>query len=77
MLRAWKADVLQTWGLEGPVKQREVLRYGQYGVVASSGNNPPALSDGALDVHFYTGAEKGKYVWLVWKPLEDSQAEEA
>ena len=69
--------VLQTWGPDGPVKQREVLRYGQYGVVASSGNNPPALTDGALDVHFYTGAEKGKYVWLVWKPLEDIQTDEA
>ncbi|KAK4220707.1 hypothetical protein QBC38DRAFT_333836, partial [Podospora fimiseda] len=60
-----------TWGYEGPVKQHDVLRYGQYGVVASDGNNPPALNEGPNEVHFYSGSEKGKYVWLVWKWLED------
>ncbi|KAK4224243.1 hypothetical protein QBC38DRAFT_25008 [Podospora fimiseda] len=60
-----------TWGNEGPVKHRDVLRYGQYGVVASYGNNPPAPEEGPLQVHFYSGAEKGKYVWLVWKSLEE------
>ncbi|KAK3994282.1 hypothetical protein QBC44DRAFT_340977 [Cladorrhinum sp. PSN332] len=63
--------VAQTWGPNGPVKQKEVLRYGQYGVVASNGNNPPGFGEGPSDIHFYSGAEKGKYVWLVWKSLED------
>lgn len=48
-----------------------MLRYGEYGVVATNAeDSPPSLKDEALDVHFYTGSEKGKWVWLAWKSLE-------
>lgn len=35
-------------------------------------DSPPSLKDEALDVHFYTGSEKGKWVWLAWKSLEEN-----
>jgi hypothetical protein len=27
------------------------------------------LDQAPLPVHFYSGTEKGKWVWLAWKPL--------
>ncbi|KAK0719024.1 hypothetical protein B0T21DRAFT_295694 [Apiosordaria backusii] len=61
--------VKHQWGTEGPVRGREVIRYGAYGVMASDGNNPPEPRDGAVDIHFSTGKERGKAVWLGWKGL--------
>ncbi|KAK4164108.1 hypothetical protein QBC43DRAFT_289341 [Cladorrhinum sp. PSN259] len=69
-----KAAEFGTWGTNGPVKEHDVLRYGQYGVFAGNGNNPPSFAEGPADIHFYSGAEQGKYVWLVWKPLSDESA---
>lgn len=61
---------LQTFGTQGPIPGREVLRYAQYGVLATNApDSPPAKGDAPLEIHFYSGSEKGKYVWLGWKPL--------
>jgi hypothetical protein len=47
-----------------------VLRYAQYGVLATDApDSPPSLDEAPLPVHFYSGIEKGKWVWLGWKPL--------
>lgn len=60
----------QTWGKEGPAPGRESLRYAQYGVFATDGVSPPKAGEPPLDIHFYTGTEKGEYAWLGWKALE-------
>jgi hypothetical protein len=55
-----------------PVDGKEVLRYGQYGVLATNApDSPPSLNDEPLAIHFYSGAEKGKWVWLGWKALDE------
>lgn len=59
----------QTWGEGVPVAGREVLRYSQYGVVATHGISPPAPDEEPLEIHFFTGIEKGKWAWMGWKPL--------
>ncbi|KAK4194690.1 hypothetical protein QBC40DRAFT_311252 [Triangularia verruculosa] len=61
--------IFGTWGTEGPVRGREVIRYGAYGLMASDGNNPPEVRDVAVGIHFSTGKERGKAVWLGWKAL--------
>ncbi|KXX82950.1 hypothetical protein MMYC01_200417 [Madurella mycetomatis] len=66
-------DVFATFGTNGPIPGREVLRYSQYGVMATNGMSPPNFREPALDIHFYSGAEKGKYAWLAWKPLDDAE----
>ena len=66
---------MQTFGTQGPIPGREVLRYAQYGVMATNGESPPALKAAAMDIHFYSGMEKGKWVWLGWKALEDENKE--
>lgn len=64
--------IQQTFGTAGPIPGREVLRYGQYGVMATDAeDSPPSLTEEALNIHFYSGSEKGKWVWLGWKPLGD------
>ncbi|GAB1320986.1 hypothetical protein MFIFM68171_11196 [Madurella fahalii] len=68
-----KGGVFSTFGTSGPIPGKEVLRYGQYGVMATDGMSPPASREPALDIHFYSGAEKGKYAWLGWKSLEDAE----
>ncbi|KAK4039490.1 hypothetical protein C8A01DRAFT_47057 [Parachaetomium inaequale] len=66
-----------TWGTKGPVPGRDVLRYSQYGVFATNAaDSPPALKDEALDIHFYSGAEKGKWVWLGWEFLFDIDSDD-
>ncbi|KAK0663941.1 hypothetical protein QBC41DRAFT_350103 [Cercophora samala] len=64
-----QSGIFGTWGTEGPVRGREVVRYGVFGVMAGNGNNPPDARDRAVDIHFSTGNEGGKAVWLGWKAL--------
>ncbi|EGS17907.1 uncharacterized protein CTHT_0072670 [Thermochaetoides thermophila DSM 1495] len=64
-----KQAVFGTWGLEGPIPGREQLRYGQYGVVATDGISPPQAWEEPLQIHFYSGKEKGQWAWLGWKEL--------
>lgn len=67
-------DPKQTWGDEGPIPGVGVLRYGQYGVFATNApDSPPSLGESPLDVHFYSGIEKGKWVWLGWKQLGEHE----
>lgn len=47
----------------------QVLRFGQYGIMASSGRNPPEVVDKPQEIHFTSYNEVGKYVWLTWMPL--------
>ncbi|KAK0724876.1 hypothetical protein B0H67DRAFT_481070 [Lasiosphaeris hirsuta] len=47
----------------------KVLRWGQYGLMASKNNGPPALTDSPKDIYFVSYSESGKYVWLTWKDL--------
>ncbi|AEO69866.1 43c6182b-3385-4f49-8bb0-d6b8a1f08d67 [Thermothielavioides terrestris] len=59
-----------TWGREGPVPGRDILRAGEYATFASdSANAPPASGDPPLDIHIYMGIEPGKWVFLGWKDL--------
>lgn len=68
--------VSQTFGTHGPIPGREVLRYAQYGVLATDApDSPPALGEAPLPVHFYSGIEKGKWVWLGWKALFEQGVE--
>ncbi|KAK4182568.1 hypothetical protein QBC35DRAFT_444985 [Podospora australis] len=49
----------------GPVPGREILRYGAYGVFASSlGNNPPTPQEGPAEIRLYSASDEGKWVWL-------------
>ena len=53
-----------------------MLRYAQYGVLATDAtDSPPSLKDGPLEIHFYSGSEKGKWVWLGWKPVGEDEPE--
>lgn len=66
---------LQTWGTPGPIPGHEVLRYSQYGVFATNApDSPPALNAEPLAIHFYSGIEKGKWVWLGWESLSKVEA---
>ncbi|AEO69690.1 uncharacterized protein THITE_2053822 [Thermothielavioides terrestris NRRL 8126] len=61
-------------GTGGPIPGHDILRYGQYGIMAADADDaPPAPQDPPLDIHFYTGSEKGKYVFLGWKHLDDDE----
>jgi len=63
-----------TFGTSGPIPGREVLRYSQYGVLATDApDSPPTPDEAPLTMHFYSGSEKGKWVWLGWKPLADDE----
>ncbi|VBB87232.1 Putative protein of unknown function [Podospora comata] len=64
-----QSGIFGTWGTEGPVSGREVVRYGAYGLMEGSGNSPPDAKDEAVEIHFSTGNEGGKAVWLGWKAL--------
>ncbi|KAL2131974.1 hypothetical protein VTI74DRAFT_4375 [Chaetomium olivicolor] len=66
--------VFGTWTTKGPIPGHEVLRYSQYGVFATDAeDSPPPLTGPALDIHFYSGIEKGKWVWLGWRSLEEHE----
>ena len=42
----------------------------EYRVVATDATDSPlSLKDEALEIRFYSGSEKGKWVWLRWKPV--------
>ncbi|KAH6850522.1 hypothetical protein B0I37DRAFT_371818 [Chaetomium sp. MPI-CAGE-AT-0009] len=57
----------QIWPFPNSVPGKDCLRYGQYGLMASSGQGgPPAVGDAPLEVHFVSYSEQGKYVWLTW-----------
>ncbi|KAL2155747.1 hypothetical protein VTH82DRAFT_489 [Thermothelomyces myriococcoides] len=59
----------------GPIPGHEVLRYSQYGVFATNApDSPPALNAEPLAIHFYSGIEKGKWVWLGWESLSKVEA---
>ncbi|KAK4151556.1 hypothetical protein C8A00DRAFT_35807 [Chaetomidium leptoderma] len=69
-----KGGTFGTFGTTGPIPGREVLRYAQYGVLATdAADSPPSLKEEALDLHFYSGSEQGKWVWLGWKPLHEEE----
>ncbi|KAL2189191.1 hypothetical protein L209DRAFT_752412 [Thermothelomyces heterothallicus CBS 203.75] len=70
-----KAAGFGTWGTPGPVPGYDVLRYSQYGVLATNApDSPPAPGEEPLAIHFYSGSEKGKWIWLGWKALSDVEA---
>jgi hypothetical protein len=72
--REVKGGVFGTFGTAGPIPGREVLRYAQYGVLATNApDSPPSPKDAPLDMHFYSGSEKGKWVWLGWKPFYEHE----
>ncbi|KAM7214441.1 hypothetical protein V8F06_010198, partial [Rhypophila decipiens] len=48
----------------------EVLRWGQYGLMANWVRNPPLKTDAPLDIHLVGYNEPGQYVWLTWSPLK-------
>jgi hypothetical protein len=69
---------VKTFGNGGPILGHPVLRYGQYGVMATNAqDSPPAVTDAPLAIHFYTGVEKGKWVWLTWKSLDGDDGSES
>ncbi|KAL2195399.1 hypothetical protein P885DRAFT_79339 [Corynascus similis CBS 632.67] len=72
-----KEAVFGTWGTSGPVSGTEVLRYSQYGIMATDApDSPPTRHQEPLAMHFYSGSEKGKYVWLGWKALSGNHVED-
>ncbi|KAM7189572.1 hypothetical protein V8F20_010111 [Naviculisporaceae sp. PSN 640] len=58
-------------GLPGGIPGVEVLRWGQYGLMAGYLRNPPLKTDEPQEIHFVSYTEPGKYVWLTWSPLKD------
>ncbi|KAK3685282.1 hypothetical protein B0T22DRAFT_213975 [Podospora appendiculata] len=64
-----KAYQFGIWPWPNSIPNVESLRWGQYGLMASSGKNPPEPNDAPEDIHFVTFSETGKYVWLTWKEL--------
>ncbi|RYP68697.1 hypothetical protein DL770_008397 [Monosporascus sp. CRB-9-2] len=57
-----------TW-VDVTVPGRGVLVSGNGGIYASdTGNNPP-LPGEVSKIKFYSGTEKGKWIWLGWKAL--------
>lgn len=62
----------QPWvGLPGGIPGVEVLRWGQYGLMAGYVRNPPSPTDEPQEIHLVSYSEPGKYVWLTWSPLVD------
>ncbi|KAK4035225.1 hypothetical protein C8A01DRAFT_38317 [Parachaetomium inaequale] len=60
------------WPFPNSIPGKDCLRYGQYGLMGSSGQGgPPASGDPAVDIHFVSYSEKGKYVWLTWAAVEE------
>ncbi|KAK0652413.1 hypothetical protein B0T16DRAFT_321553 [Cercophora newfieldiana] len=47
-----------------------VLRWGQYGLMASNERNAPGVADTPQAVHLISYNEPGKRIWLTWKGLE-------
>ncbi|KAK4141370.1 uncharacterized protein C8A04DRAFT_39107 [Dichotomopilus funicola] len=65
-----KGGLFGTFGTQGPIPGRPVLRYSQYGVFATNAaDSPPTVDEEPLPIHFYSGSEKGKWVWLGWKQV--------
>ncbi|KAK3301724.1 uncharacterized protein B0T15DRAFT_321892 [Chaetomium strumarium] len=63
--------VFGTFGNGGPIEGHPTLRYAQYGVMATNAqDSPPSVTQAPVAIHFYTGVEKGKWVWLAWKALD-------
>ncbi|KAH6641150.1 hypothetical protein F5144DRAFT_124211 [Chaetomium tenue] len=57
------------WPWPNSIPGKDCLRYGQYGLMASSGVGGPPAPGAAIDVHFVSYIEQGKYVWLTWAPV--------
>ncbi|KAK3995537.1 hypothetical protein QBC44DRAFT_366325 [Cladorrhinum sp. PSN332] len=57
------------WPWPNAIPNTPSLRVGNYGLMATHGNNPPTIEEGPQSVHFVTYSEKGKWVWLTWKAL--------
>ncbi|KAK4446760.1 hypothetical protein QBC34DRAFT_304346 [Podospora aff. communis PSN243] len=47
-----------------------VLRWGQFGVMASNERTAPGVADAPQTLHLTSYTEPGKKVWLTWKKLE-------
>ncbi|KAK3308423.1 uncharacterized protein B0T15DRAFT_107736 [Chaetomium strumarium] len=58
------------WPFPNSIPGVDCLRWGQYGLMASSAKNPPGLEDAPEEIHGATYSEVGKYVWLTWRSLE-------
>ncbi|KAK3326071.1 hypothetical protein B0H66DRAFT_146394 [Apodospora peruviana] len=58
-----------TWPWPNSVPGVECLRWGQYGLMASFGRNPPSPADPPQEIHMVSSIEEGKYVWLAWAEL--------
>lgn len=59
---------MQIWPFPNSIPGVDCLRYGQYGLMASSGRNPPVVADAPEEIHLVSYSETGKYVWLTWAP---------
>ena len=59
---------MQIWPFPNSIPGVDCLRYGQYGLMASSGRNPPVAADAPEEIHLVSYSETGKYVWLTWAP---------
>ncbi|KAK0727632.1 hypothetical protein B0T26DRAFT_636695 [Lasiosphaeria miniovina] len=59
---------LWPWG--NSIAGVECLRWGQYGLMASSGRNPPLATDPPQEIHLTSYIEEGKYVWLAFGKVE-------
>ncbi|KAK4151832.1 hypothetical protein C8A00DRAFT_45018 [Chaetomidium leptoderma] len=57
------------WPWPNSIPGVDCLRWGQYGLMASSGRNPPNVEDPPQEIHLVSYIETGKYVWLTWGSL--------
>ena len=63
---------IQTWPKDWPngIPGIPVLRWGQYGLMASDEPSSPGLTGQPQVLHLVSYTEKGKRVWLTWKEIE-------
>ncbi|KAK1757169.1 hypothetical protein QBC47DRAFT_444068 [Echria macrotheca] len=66
-----EAQPFGTWPENWPngIPGQKVLRWGQYGLMASSAAGPPSLADAPEAIHLASYNEPGKFVWLTWLGL--------
>ena len=58
----------QIWPFPNSIPGVDCMRYGNYGLMASSKGGPPHGSP--QEVHFTSYSEPGKWVWLTWEGVE-------
>lgn len=61
--------IKKIWPWPNSIPNVESLRYGQYGLMATWGQNPPIAKEEPQPIHFVSYREEGKYVWLTWAGL--------